>query len=339
MHAPRQSGKTTAIIEFVKYLNEEGTYKALYLTTEPAHSSFNDVQESMRAILEEFRDQIIDFLPQEISAIEYLQEVLQKERIEKSGVSAFLRFWAQESSLPLVVFFDEFDGLVGATLITLLKQFRTNYTKRPKNFPQTICLVGVRDLRDYKVKTKEQEALGVLYSPFNIKAESLVLPDFTEEQIKILYQQHTEDTGQIFTEEAIMYAFDQTRGQPWLVNALAYQACFRDVKDRSIPITKKILEEAREALIKRCDTHMDALLDRLNEPRVRGIIDTLLSSSDGTGFPPDDLQYVQDLGLISRKEICIANPIYQEIIPRALAYTKQKEIMQELSWYSALIFN
>lgn len=78
---------------------------------------------------------------------------------------------------------------------------------------------------------------------------------------------------------------------------------------------------------------MDALLDRLNETRVRDIVDVLLSSSDGTGFPPDDLQYVRDLGLISRKEIRIANPIYQEIIPRALAYTKQEEILQDLVWY------
>ncbi len=193
--------------------------------------------------------------------------------------------------------------------------------------------MGVRDLRDYKVKTKEQEELGVLYSPFNIKAESLILPDFSLENIRTLYEQHIEETGQSFTEEAIQYAFTQTQGQPWLVNALAYQACFRNVQDRSISITKEILEKAREDLIKRCDTHMDALLDRLDEPRVRGVIDILLSSEDGPGFPPDDLQYVRDLGLISRKEIRIANPIYQEIIPRALAYTRQEALMQELSCY------
>src|SRR3990167_870071 len=198
IHAPRQSGKTTAIIEFVKHLNEKGEYKALYLSTEPAHDSLNDVKEAIRSLLEEFRDQIIDFLPEETTAIEYLRGILGKDTTEKSGVSAFLRFWAQESLKPLVVFFDEFDGLVGSNLITLLKQIRTGYTKRPKNFPQTICLIGVRDLRDYKIKTKQQEELGVLYSPFNIKAESLVLPDFTLENVRVLYGQHTQDTGQVF---------------------------------------------------------------------------------------------------------------------------------------------
>ncbi len=34
LHAPRQSGKTTAIKEFVKQLNQEGLYKALYINVE-----------------------------------------------------------------------------------------------------------------------------------------------------------------------------------------------------------------------------------------------------------------------------------------------------------------
>ncbi|MBM3198015.1 MAG: ATP-binding protein [Chlamydiae bacterium] len=334
LHAPRQSGKTTAIIEFVKHLNEEQTYRALYLSTEPAHSSLVDVKEAIRSLLEEFLSQITIFLPNEQLAVEYLQKTLQKRTTSKSTLSAFLRFWAESSSKPLVIFFDEFDGLVGDVLIALLKQFRTGYTNRPKYFPQTICLVGIRDLRDYKVKTKQQEELGVLYSPFNIKAESLVLADFSLEDIKNLYGQHSKETGQIFSEEALEYAFEQTQGQPWLVNALAYQACFRDEEDRSIPITKESLERAREALIKRCDTHMDALLDRLNEPRVRHIIDSIISGGgEDQEFPADDLQYIQDLGLITKQGLTIANPIYQEIIPRALAGVKQRSIAQELSWY------
>ncbi|MBS0626954.1 MAG: AAA-like domain-containing protein [Verrucomicrobia bacterium] len=334
LHAPRQSGKTTAIIEFVKHLNQKNDYKALYLSTEPAHSSFNDVKESVRAILEEFLNQITIFLPEEKIAVEYLQTVLKEDTTAKSRVSAFLRFWSQTSEKPVIIFFDEFDGLVGDTLVTFLKQFRTGYTNRPKNFPQTLCLIGVRDLRDYKVKTKEQEELGVLYSPFNIKGDSLILPDFSLNDVRTLYRQHTEDTGQIFTDEAIEYAFDQTQGQPWLVNALAYQACFRDVQDLSIPITLDIMEKAREALIKRCDTHMDALLDRLNEPRVLQIVDALISGEgENQEFSLDDLQYVQDLGLINMKGLCIANPIYKEIIPRTLSYAKQNTITQETFWY------
>ena len=320
-------------MEFVNHLNEVGKYNSLYLSIESARMAVNDIPRAVQIILKQFKDKIKVFLPREQKALDYLENAISKKDYEETGVYDFLRFLAENTQKPLVLFFDEFDVLAGESLIAMLTQFRTGYIDRPKFFPQMICLVGVRDLRDYKIKTKEQEELGVLYSPFNIKAESVLLPDFTEQQIEILYEQHTKETRQVFTKEAIAYAFFQTQGQPWLVNALAYQACFRDVKDRLIPITKEILESAKEALIKRCDTHIDALLDRLDEPRVRGIIDVLLSSEEGPGFPPDDLQYVRDLGLIHRKEIRIANPIYQEIIPRSLAHTRQEEIMQEISWY------
>ncbi|MES2198770.1 MAG: AAA-like domain-containing protein [Chlamydiota bacterium] len=336
LHAPRQSGKTTAVMEFVNELNKQGKHVALYASAEAAHCAVNDIKRASFVLLEYFKSQIAFYLPKETEALTYLDEILQQKDISENSIYYFLSFWAAkciEKKTPLLVFFDEFDGLVGESLVSLLKQFRLGYIGRPKPFPQMICLIGVRDLRDYKVKTKEQEELGILYSPFNVKSDSVILPDFSLDNVKTLYSQHTQETGQVFTEEAVEYAYEQTRGQPWLVNALAYQACFRDVKDRSTPITKEVMEKAREALIKRCDTHMDALLDRLNEPRVRGIIDILLSSSEGPGFAPDDLQYVRDLGLISKKEICIANPIYQEIIPRTLAHTKQEEIMQQLAWY------
>ena len=38
-----------------------------------------------------------------------------------------------------------------------------------------------------------------------------------------MYQQHTADTGQVFLSEAVDRAFYWTQGQPWLVNALAWQ--------------------------------------------------------------------------------------------------------------------
>ncbi len=158
----------------------------------------------------------------------------------------------------------------------MLAQFRRSYTTRPEHFPQTICLVAVRDLRDYKIKTKQQEELGVLYSPFNIKAEPPRLADFTKKAVKTLYEQHAKETKQLFTEEAINYAFEQTQGQPWLVNALAYQACFRDVEDRKVPIRWDVMKKARDSLIKRCDRHIDALLEKLPEPRLGAIVDAII---------------------------------------------------------------
>lgn len=151
--------------------------------------------------------------------------------------------------------------------------------------------------------------------------------DFSPEEVAALYKQHTDATGQIFTPEAVEYAFYLTQGQPWLVNALAYQACFRDVKDRSLSITKEVIDRAKEVLILRRDTHLDVLIDRLNEERVRRIIQMLvLGEGEEIHISTDDLSYVRDLGLVTQKGLAIANPIYQEIIPRELTFVQQAKL-------------
>ena len=196
--------------------------------------------------------------------------------------------------------------------------------------------MGVRDVRDYRIWSDEQQATIFGGSAFNIKAESLTLPNFSEQQVRDLYLQHTQETGQKFTDDAIKYAFYLTQGQPWLVNALAYQACFKDVIDRNLPITKEIIEQAKETLISRRDTHLDVLIDRLSEPRVRLVIEPiLLGQTLPTNIPSDDLSYCIDLGIISirDKNIVISNPIYQEILPRELISTTQQTITQQTSWY------
>ena len=64
-------------------------------------------------------------------------------------------------------------------------------------------------------------------SAFNIKSESLRLGDFSEQETRALTAQHTAQTGQAFTEDALELIWERTAGQPWLVNALCYDSCFR----------------------------------------------------------------------------------------------------------------
>ncbi|PNK03574.1 polyketide biosynthesis operon protein CyrO, partial [Cylindrospermopsis raciborskii S07] len=131
--------------------------------------------------------------------------------------------WAMASPLPLVVFLDEIDSLEDQTLISILRQLRAGYPNRPQGFPHSVGLIGMRDVRDYKVKSGGSERLNTS-SPFNIKAESLTLSNFSFTDVQNLYEQHTTATGQVFTPEAVQQAYYLTDGQPWLVNALARQA-------------------------------------------------------------------------------------------------------------------
>ncbi len=332
LHAPRQSGKTTAIRIFAQQLNATGKYKALYVNIEPAQAARSDVKHGMEIIISELRDQAKIAYDRQDPIFTIIENGL--ARISGGSLKEVLQDWSRSCGLPIVLFIDEIDSLVGDTLISVLRQLRSGYTNRPDNFPQSVCLVGVRDVRDYRVWSESEHNMMLGGSAFNIKAESLVLLNFSLDQVRMLYNQHSQDTGQQFTDEAVEYAFYVTQGQPWLVNALAYQACFRDVTDRSQPITKEVIERAKEILIKRCDTHIDQLIHKLQEPRVRTIIDAIIGAqSDLTTFPFDDVQYVRDLGLIKQNSFDMANPIYQEIIPRALAQTTQERIRESALFY------
>jgi hypothetical protein len=247
-----------------------------------------------------------------------------------------LQYWSKNSLKPLVIFIDEIDSLIGDTLISVLRQLRAGYTNRPQSFPQSVCLIGLRDVRDYRIWSDEKQAMVLGGSAFNIKSKSLRLNDFTRTEVRDLYLQHTQATGQKFDDDAIDYAFEITQGQPWLVNALAYEACFEMQKDYTKPITKDIIEQAKEILIKRRDVHIDALVDKLAEPRIRNIVDAIITGIDTSiDFPSDDIQYALDLGFVARREnnLVIANPIYQEVFPRELTYSTQLTMPQQQLWY------
>ena len=174
-------------------------------------------------------------------------------------------------------------------------------------------------------------------SAFNIKAESLRLGDFTERETRALIGQHTEETGQIFEEGALARVWELTRGQPWLVNALAYQACFRDKagRARDRPISARAIDDAKETLVQDRVTHLDQLADKLREQRVQRVIEPILAGSEiPVDLRPDDLDYVRDLGLVRVDGVWeVANPIYGEVIPRQLTHSAERSIAHETAWY------
>jgi hypothetical protein len=95
------------------------------------------------------------------------------------------------------------------------------------------------------------------------------------------------------------------------------------------PVDVVQIEQAKELLIQRQDTHLDSLAERLREPRVRQVLAPLLAGELLGNVLPDDVQYVVDLGLIRRDPqagLVVANPIYREVIPRSLASVTQDSL-------------
>ncbi|MCK4417453.1 MAG: ATP-binding protein, partial [Candidatus Latescibacteria bacterium] len=95
------------------------------------------------------------------------------------------------------------------------------------------------------------------------------------------------------------------------------------------------IEQAKENIVLRRDTHIDQLTDKLREDRVRRVIQPILAARERPELlAEDDVQYVEDLGLIKTEgQLRIGNKIYHEIIPRSLTYTTQLTISQESEWY------
>jgi len=340
LHAPRQTGKTSSLLALMAHLNGEGRYRCLYINVEMAQSAREDVGRAMRAILGELASRARTHLHDDWLDAHWVG-ILEQSGAERAFTEILTR-WAAHSDRPLVLLVDEIDALIGDSLVAVLRQLRAGYDKRPAAFPQTVVLCGVRDVRDYRIHSARSQEIITGGSAFNIKAESIRLGNFSAADVTALYAQHTAETGQLFTPEALALIWDLTGGQPWLVNALGYQLCFRDpaTRERAVTITAELVEQAKEVLIARRDTHLDQLADKLREPRVRRIVEPMLTGGEVQhAAHEDDVQYVTDLGLVSRASgvLAIANPIYREIIPRQLTYVQQIdfEAQYQSAWYIA----
>lgn len=318
VHAPRQSGKTTCFRTLAQSLTADGRYTVLLTSCETGQKLEPDIEASIAAVLETLRIMAESTLPSELRPPPQDASIAPETRFRD-----LLARWAQRSLRPIVLFLDEIDALYGDALISVLRQLRSGYDARPEGSPHSVALIGLRDVRDYRLQARsESQSLGTS-SPFNVKVESVTLSNFTAPEVAELYEQHTADTGQVFTPEAKALAWELTRGQPWLVNALARQTVERIAPDPATAVTAGVIEAAKEILIQRRDTHLDSLIDRLREPRVRRVIEPILA---GELLPPDslddDVQFVLDLGLVTAgsRGLEIANPIYREVIPRALTW-------------------
>jgi hypothetical protein len=336
LHAGRQTGKTTSLMWLEDHLNATGRWQAVWVDLQTAREKPN-VARAMTAILKVLDDALAERHP----------TLPRPEPSERAAMLAspdtalldYLKRLAGHSPRPLVLLFDEADGLVGEAMVSCLTQLRHGYIERSRvPFPASVVLVGQRQVRDYALREDDRKALAWLgtTSPFNITAEATTLGPFAEAEVGELLAQHTALTGQQFSAEAAAQIWELGRGHPWLTNALADQIVRRDVPLRSVEITAGHVDAAKETIILERRTHIDSLVARLREERVRRIIAPMLTGgSTDADVLDDDFAYVVGLGLVRWRDgqWVVANPIYQEVIPRALTYVRQGQIAYQPAWY------
>ena len=330
IHAPRQTGKTTAVKALVREINAKGDMVAIYCTLETLQNAA-DPEKASLAISDLILDNFNAAFPTETT-----DAARQGAPSFGGGVGlairSALRNLCRRAGKPLVVFFDEADCLSGNVLISFLRQLRDGYVNRDTiPFPASIALIGMLDVRDYKAQIRpDGESLGQI-SPFNIISKDMLLRNFTAEEVAALYAQHTEETGQKFASDVLDKVMDFTGGQPWLVNALARE-CIEEIHDfrYNETVTADDVESAKETIIRRRDTHVDSLMERLREPRVRRVVEPVILGGDRTiSRDSEDWRFVTDLGLLrenDRGELVPANKMYAEIIGRYLTRDEQEDM-------------
>jgi hypothetical protein len=323
LHAPRQTGKTTFLKSWMREINAGEEAIACYVSVERCQGLL-EIERAMpalyNAILKHANEHGIP-APQA------------NTNDPASLLSETLVYWAKlVAPKPLIVLFDEVDVLEGEVMISFLRQLRDGFAGRGTGaFPASIALTGMRDLKDYITAAKGGKAPDP-GSPFNVKADSASLSDFTKKDVAKLFSQRTEETGQQITPEALEYVYEQSKGQPWIVNSLFLRATMRILNEESTEtVSIAHVREAREQMILARETHLDALACRLEDPRIRLVIESLMTGEPNPALgDSEQFRICLDLGLVSIDGGTpqIANPVYREVIARQMTFGTQLAIPQ-----------
>jgi hypothetical protein len=254
--APRQSGKTTFFKETCRQLQKDPTYVAIIL-------SFQHYEEVDRtqfyAMLEmSLYNQLLDRLKQvNCEKLEAVNRFLDHHHLT-DHISFFLLFKELNRIIQfkkIVMFIDEFDGIPLKELknfLTSLRELYQQYKGVKQKALYSVGLVGIRNITKLVVG-------GV--SPFNI-ADQVDFPPFSLKNVRDLYAQYTEETNQPFTEKAVKKVYEETAGQPWLVNRLGSILTLVVKPGTSEPIDEQDVEKAIRLLLREKNDHFDNLYEK-----------------------------------------------------------------------------
>jgi len=303
--APRQSGKTTFFECLSSELEKDQTYMAILL-------SFQDYKNlQSKRFYQLIQKDIYNQLTNRLNAVNCPKLDAIRAYLDSHNLTDHICFRELFEELnriiefkKIVIFIDEFDGIPIDELenfLTTLRELYQRYKKQTDKALYSVGLVGIRNITKLIVG-------GV--SPFNI-ADQVKLPPFTLKNVRDLYSQYTEETNQPFTEDAVKKVFDETAGQPWLVNRIGTILTVDIKPETTNPITAQDVEKGIKHLLKERNSHFDNLLEKAKLYKETFVRITF----NGVDYNPDDedQSWLEQYGLINEKndKAVVANAIYK----------------------------
>lgn len=255
--APRQSGKTTFFRSFAKELESNSNYIFIRMSFENCEDY--DLKTFYYYIQKKLYKQLMIRL-EEINCHELntVQSYLNSHDLINSSSLYFL-FESLNTIITqkkIVILIDEFDGIPLKEIknfLTTLRNLYQEYKDKNDKALYSVGLVGIRNITQLTVG-------GV--SPFNI-ADHVEIPSFTLKNVRDLYLQYTQETNQPFTEKAVQTVYEQTQGQPWLVNRLG-SILTKQIKPKTTsPIEEDDIDMAVEILLNEKNAHFDNLREKV----------------------------------------------------------------------------
>ena len=289
--APRQAGKTTYFQLLMTRLRKEGRYTPIWI-------SFENLTLSTR---EEFYDDVAMQLEEELSEYGLALHSSIHNALELSAFFKKIR----EQLPSLALFIDEFEGIPECVLSELMHTFRKMYHRKQHHALHSVALVGVSSLAEIVVSSA---------SPFNI-VDELQIPYFTQEELTDLIQQHHTETGQEFDASVVAAIYENTKGQPGLVNGLCAYLTEQIAHDRDTTVTLKDFYPTLHYFIKeRRDKNMLNIVQKAREKREFML--RVLFSETLIEFVIDDpnIDYLHAHGVIDNVGgyVGISVPLYQK---------------------------
>ena len=304
--APRQSGKTTFFTDVCSRLKEDQTYIPILLSFQDYKNL--DPSRFYQLIQKGLHDQLISRLEDvqctvldEVS--KYLATHVLKDHI------GFRELFEELNRIiidkKIIIFIDEFDGIPIGELenfLTTLRELYQKYKMHKDKALYSVGLVGIRNITKLIVG-------GV--SPFNI-ADQVRLPPFSLKNIRDLYGQYTDETNQAFSEEAVKRVYEETSGQPWLVNRIATILTVNVRPCTTAVITEEDVDRAVDLLLYEDNSHFDNITEKA-ETYKETFIEVVFNGVDY--IPGDEEQsLLMTHGLIKTegKKAIVSNPIYKK---------------------------
>ena len=309
--APRQSGKTTYFQLLFRHLNQLG-YTPVRLSFEGmktlSRSKFYHVlgRRLQRGLSEQGIDPTYEFVD---------QSDLQDSRERKN--------W---SDRQLVLVIDEFEEILPEALSELLHMFRDIYQYKEYYALQSLMLVGVSTLAELVVSSA---------SPFNI-VDQLQIPYFTFEEVQELIQQYVDESGQSFEPQVIKAIYDNSQGQPGLVNALCQYLVEVVVTNRSQPVTKDAFYTTlKHFLTDRFDKNILNVIRKAQEKKAFML--KLLFSENAVPFTVNDpdIAYLYANGVVDNVDgyVQVSVPLYSKALLTAFRPLMNGEAKEYVSAY------